>query len=449
MQRRTSLIAVGIAAAIVSVSGCKKDSASSDKGKSESAEKTTEPTGQPSTAQPEQPTGEASKVEVFSWWTGPGEQEGLDAMIADFKSKNPGIEVINAAVSGGAGTNAKAILANRLQAGNPPDSYQRHAGLELADDIKAGKLEDLTPMYEAQGWKDKLPKGLLEAITIDGKIYSVPVNIHRANLIWFLPKTLKELGIAGPPKDWKEFLTQAAAIKKKGKTPLAVGPTWTQKHLLETVLLGELGPDKYTGLWNGSTDWNSAEVVGALDTFKKVLAVSDIKSAAADWQPASDRVLDGTAVYTVMGDWLDAYWGRAKKLAFKTDYDVAASPGSAGIYDFLSDSFTLPVGAKNRAAAEKWLQECGSTEGQDLFNPQKGSVPARTDADKGKYKDYLASALEDWSNPSTKIVGSLTHGVVANNSLSAEIDTALGLFVASGDSKAFADAVSKAYTATK
>jgi glucose/mannose transport system substrate-binding protein len=444
MRRRTSLIAVSIAAALVSISACKKKSSSSEK-KAEPAEKATE--APPQT--PETPPQAAGQVEVFSWWTGPGEQEGLDAMIADFKSKNPGIEVINAAVSGGAGTNAKAILANRLQAGNPPDSYQRHAGQELADDIKAGKLEDLTSMYEQQGWKDKMPKGLLEAITIDGKIYSVPVNIHRANLIWFLPKTLKELGIAAPPKDWKEFLTQAAAIKKKGKTALAIGPSWTQKHLLETVLLGELGPDKYTGLWNGSTDWKSAEVIAALDTFKKVLAVSDVKSAAADWQPASDRVLDGAAVYTVMGDWLDAYWGRAKKLAFKTDYDVAASPGTAGIYDFLSDSFTLPVGAKNRAAAEKWLQECGSTEGQDAFNPQKGSVPARTDADKGKYKDYLAAALEEWQNPSTKIVGSLAHGVVANNSLSAEIDTAYGLFTASGDSKAFADAIAKAYAATK
>ncbi|HEU4731236.1 MAG TPA: extracellular solute-binding protein, partial [Kofleriaceae bacterium] len=129
--------------------------------------------------QPKEPPKEAAKeppkeavkeppkdqVEVFSWWTGAGEQEGLDAMVADFKAKNPGIEFVNAAVSGGSGTNAKAILANRLQAGNPPDSYQRHAGLELADDIKAGKVEDLTKLYEAQGWKDKLPKGLLDAIT--------------------------------------------------------------------------------------------------------------------------------------------------------------------------------------------------------------------------------------------------------------------------------------------
>ncbi|HET7502078.1 MAG TPA: ABC transporter substrate-binding protein [Kofleriaceae bacterium] len=418
---------------------------------SKSKEQPKEPPKEAVKEPPKEPVKEPPKdqVEVFSWWTGAGEQEGLDAMIADFKSKNPGVELINAAVSGGAGTNAKAILANRLQAGNPPDSYQRHAGLELADDIKAGKLEDLTKLYEAQGWKDKLPKGLLDAITIDGKIYSVPVNIHRANLIWYLPKTLTALGIAGPPKTWKELLTQAQTIKAKGKTALAIGPAWTQKHLLETVLLGELGPEKYTGLWNGKTDWKSAEVIAALDMFKQVLGVSDIKSSAADWQPAADRVVDGTAVYTVMGDWLDGYWGRAKKLAYGTDYAVTASPGSAGVYDFLSDSFTLPVGAKHRSGAEKWLIECGSVQGQDLFNPQKGSVPARTDADKSKYQGYLAAALKDWQDPATKIVGSLTHGVVANNALSSEIDTALGIFIEKRDSKAFADAVSKAYEATK
>src|SRR5215470_3554268 len=121
-----------------------------------------------------------SKVEVFSWWTGPGEEAGLNALVADFRQKNPGIEFINAAVSGGAGTNAKAILANRLQANDPPDSYQRHAGLELQDDIKAGKVVDLTYLYDQEGWKKLFPKGLVDNLTIDNKIYAVPVNIHRS-----------------------------------------------------------------------------------------------------------------------------------------------------------------------------------------------------------------------------------------------------------------------------
>jgi len=389
--------------------------------------------------------GDNSKVEVFSWWTGPGEEEGLQAMIEDFKKKNSGIEFINAAVAGGSGTQARQVLTTRLQANNPPDSYQVHAGKELQSDIADGKVEPVDFLYEKEGWKDKLPKGLLEAITVDGKIYSVPVNIHRSNLLWFNPKTLQTAGISAPPKTWSEFLTQAETLKAKKITALSIGPAWAQMHLMENVLLGELGVDKYNGLWNGSTDWAAPEVVAALDTFKKVLEVSDVKSAAADWQPALDKVIAGTAAYNVMGDWAAGYLSSAKKLKYKEGFDAIASPGSEGVYNFLSDSFTLPKNAPHRGAAEKWLVECGSVDGQDLFNPQKGSVPARTDADKAKYKDYLATALADWQNPNTKIVGSLVHGVVANNAWKSEIETAFGLYAQNRDSAKFAQAVKTSY----
>ncbi len=390
-----------------------------------------------------------NQVEVFSWWAGPGEKEGLDAMVADFKKKDPGVDFNNAAVAGGSGTNAKTVLADRLKNNDPPDSYQAHAGLELQGDIKAGKVADLTFLYEEQGWKDKLPKGLLDAITLDGKIYSVPVNIHRANLVWFSPKVLAGAGIAAPPRTWTEFLSQAARLKAKHITPLAIGPAWTQKHLLETVLLGELGPDKYNGLWSGKTDWKGTDVLTAVGVFGRVLDVSDLASAAGDWQPALDKVMAGTAAYNVMGDWADAYLGRSKKLMYKTDYEVAPSPGSTGIYDFLSDSFTLTRGAPHREAAEKWLIECGSVDGQDAFNPQKGSVPARTDIDKSKYTGYLATALADWQSSSTTVVGSLTHGVVANATWNTGIDTALAAFVQDKDAEKFVDAVAMSYAATR
>jgi glucose/mannose transport system substrate-binding protein len=385
--------------------------------------------------------GDADQVEVFSWWAGPGEKEGLDAMVADFKKKVPGVEFTNAAVAGGSGTTARAILADRLKNNDPPDSYQAHAGLELQGDVKAGNVEDLTFLYDREGWKDKLPNGLLDAITLDGKIYSVPVNIHRANLLWYNPKALARLGLAGPPSTWAELLSQAERLKAGKVTALSIGPAWTQKHVLESVLLGELGPDKYNGLWSGKTDWAGDDVRAAIDLFGKVLGVSDLATAAGDWQPALDKVIAGTAAYNVMGDWADAYLGRSKSLRFKIDYDVTTSPGSSGIYDFLSDSFTLPRGAPHRAAAEKWLIECGSVDGQDAFNPQKGSVPARSDIDKSKYTGYLATALADWQSPSTTVVGSLTHGVVANTSWNAAIDTALATFLQDRDAARFASAV--------
>lgn len=390
-----------------------------------------------------------NQLEVYSWWTGPGEEEGLAAMAARFQRQNPGVAFINAAVSGGAGSNAKAILASRLLANDPPDSYQRHAGLELEDDVRSGKVRDLTALYDRQGWRSVFPKGLLDNLTIDGRLYAVPVNIHRANLLWYTPRTLRALGIAGPPKTWTEFLTQAERIRGRGGVALALGPEWTQKHLLETVLLGELGAERYRSLFAGALAWTSPEVMAALDVFGRVLGHSDLTSAAGDWQPQLDRVVQGSAVYAVMGDWTSSYLELTKKLRWGDGYAAVASPGTDGVYSFLSDSFTLPTGARHAALAEKWLIECGSTAGQNLFNPLKGSIPARADADASLYTGYLGWALRQWRDPRTRIVGSLTHGVVANNAYNAEIDSALGLYTQHGDEARFAGTLAVTYRATR
>src|ERR1043166_2578405 len=88
----------------------------------------------------------AGKLEIFSWWTAPGEVEALDALYAAFKASYPDVEVVNAALAGGAGPggNMKAVLQTRLLAGQPPDSFQVHLGHELTDSsAKAGEMEPI------------------------------------------------------------------------------------------------------------------------------------------------------------------------------------------------------------------------------------------------------------------------------------------------------------------
>ena len=391
----------------------------------------------------------SNEFEFFSWWTGGGDSEGKQALLDLFAEQNPDLEIVDSAIAGGAGTNAQAELANRLLADNPPDSYQRHAGKELAADIEADEVEDLDSLYDDEGWRDVFPEQLLDLITSDGKLYSVPVNIHRSNVLWYNPAVLEEVGIAAPPKTWDEFLTQAATLEAAGKIPLTVGPTWTQQHLLENVLLGELGPDVYSGLWDGSTDWESAEVIGALNMYTEVLSHSNLDSAAADWQPAIDPLIEGDAAYNVMGDWADTYFRVEKELTWETDYSATTSPGTEGVFNFLSDTFTLPKDAPHRDTAIKWLKLAGSKEGQDTFNPVKGSIPARIDGDASLYTDYLQIPFEDWTDPSTVIVGSLAHGVVADNAWKTEIDSALQEFVENGDAEGFAGAVKQAYEDTQ
>ncbi|MGH8792857.1 MAG: ABC transporter substrate-binding protein, partial [Stackebrandtia sp.] len=389
-----------------------------------------------------------NQVEVFSWWTGPGEEEGLAELVKLYKDANPDVEFVNAAIAGGSGDQAQAALTSRLQGNDPPDSFQGHAGAELTDYIEDGVLQDLTSLYDGEGWKDVMHEGILEGLTVEDKLYAVPVNVHRANLLWFNPSVLADADVE-PPTSWRELIDQAADLETEDTVTLAVASSWTRLHLLETVLLGELGAEEYTGLWDGSVDWASGKVVDALDLYTEVLGVSDLKSASDDWQPQLAKVVDKRAAYAVMGDWAYSYLSSSQGLKYEEDYGVVASPGSDGVFDYLADSFNLPAGAQHPENAEAWLKVCGSKEGQDAFNVLKGSLPARTDIDESLYVDYLGWNLEQWLDPETVVVGSLAHGAVARNGWKTEIETALGEFDENGDSAAFAESVKEAYEATK
>src|SRR5215211_4098222 len=130
--------------------------------------------------------GQAScELSVFSWWTGGGEAAGLTKLIAIWNKNNPSCKFKNETVAGGAGTNAKAVLAQRLAANKPPDSFQGHAGAELRDYIKAKQLVSIDFIYKQFKFDKVMPKSLIDQIKYNGHLYSVPVNIHRANILWY------------------------------------------------------------------------------------------------------------------------------------------------------------------------------------------------------------------------------------------------------------------------
>ncbi|MGH2606032.1 MAG: ABC transporter substrate-binding protein, partial [Anaerolineales bacterium] len=360
------------------------------------------------------------EVEVFSWWTAGGEADGLAAMVEVFGAKDPQFTFVNAAVAGGAGTNARAVLATRLSANDPPASWQGHAGQELIGTyVAAGQIQPLNDLYEANGWIELMPETLIPLISQDGNIYSVPVNIHRANVLWYNPEVLAANSIEVPTTA-EEFFAAAATLQAAGVTPLAMGEAWTAMHLFETVLLGTVGADAYNALWDGSGDWNSPEVTEAIENFAAALDYTNSDASTLSWDQAAQLVADGDAAFTVMGDWAEGFF-KGLGLTPMEGFGWAPAPGTDGVFQFLSDSFVLPVGTPNPEGSNAWLTVAGSKDGQEAFNPIKGSICARTDCDPSLFDEYLQSAMEDWSTD--VVVGSLTHGVVANDNWKAEINT--------------------------
>jgi glucose/mannose transport system substrate-binding protein len=370
----------------------------------------------------------SGKLEMFSWWTAGGEADGLNAMYALYKAANPKVEIINATVAGGAGTNAKAVLATRLTGGDHPDSFQLHAGLEVESYAPDKYLQTLDALYASEGLDKAFPKDLLTLLKYQDHYWGVPVNIHRANVLWYNKKIFADNNLR-PPETWGEFFRVADTLQAKKIVPLVIGTKegWEAGHTFETILIASLGADGYRGLWTGKTQWTDAKVTDALNTFKKMMTYANTDYSALTWDAAAQYLVDGKGAMHIMGDWTDG-WFTSKKF---TGYGWAPVPGTTGVFDALSDSFAAPKGAKNKDNLNAWLALAGSKAGQEAFNPKKGSICARTDCDPKLFNEYLQSAMKDWS--SNAIVPSVAHGAAAVEKWATVYKDILNSFATKGD----------------
>ncbi|WIM95120.1 extracellular solute-binding protein [Actinoplanes oblitus] len=371
-------------------------------------------------------------VEVFTWWAEGGEKAGLDALVARFAADCPGQRFENGAVAGGAGVNAKQELTRRIARRDPPDTFQAHAGAELTDYIDAGQVQDLTAYYDAWGLRAAFPAGLVDDLTVHGKIYSVPANIHRANVVWTNPAVLARAGLAAtPPKDLRAFLGDLAKLRAAGvEAPLALGRDWTQLMLLEAVLISDLGAGGFAGLFTGETAWTGAPVTRAVGDFARLLSFGNADRDSLDWPQAERLLIDGKAGYQLMGDW-EAADLAAKGLA---GYGWFTFPGNGGTFQWLADAFTMATGTLNLTGTECWLKTVGSAAGQRDFNAAKGSIPARTDVPSTGFSPYQQSAMADWKSATQ--VPSCAHGSACSQPWQNAINAALTAYATRRDTRA-------------
>lgn len=388
--------------------------------------------------------GSGDKVEIFSWWTGAGEEDGLLALLDLFKEKHPDIEIENAAVAGGAGTNAKAVLATRMQGDDPPSTFQVHGGAELNDGwVAAGKMEPLDDFYKENGWLDKFPEELIDLVSSDGHIWSVPVDIHRGNVIFYNMKVFEENGVE-VPTTFDEFFVAADKLKAAGVTPLALGDkeSWPATMIFENVLLGVLGPDDYKKLFAGEIALDDEQVVEAAEKFKKMLSYVNEDHASRNWQDSAQLVANGEAAMINMGDWAKGYFVNDLEMETNKDFGYFAFPETDGDFVIITDTFGLPKGIENPKDVKEFLKVLGSVEGQDTFNPLKGSIPARVDADPSKYDQYGKDTMEDFKE--SRLVPSLAHGSAAAAGFVTKVNQAVNIFVTQGDVDNFIKALKNA-----
>jgi glucose/mannose transport system substrate-binding protein len=373
-------------------------------------------------------SGASGQLVVGSWWTAGGEAEGLNEMFKIYGNNYPDVEIVNASMAGGAGTNFKAVLKTRLIGGDPPDTFQLHAGLEVQSYSPEQYLAPVDDIYASEGLESVFPPDLVTLLKYQDHFWGVPVNIHRSNVLWYNKAVFEANGVT-PPTTFEEFQQVAETLKAAGIQPFVMGTKegWEAAHVLEDVLVGTLGADGYRGLWTGATPWTDPGVTQALENFKMMVSYANEDHPALTWDGAGEYLIGGKGGMMIMGDWTDG-WFTSKNF---TGYGWAPPPGTQGTFVALSDSFALPQAAPNMENAQNWLKVCGSKAGQEAFNPKKGSICARTDCDPALFNEYLQSAMVDWSQDA--IVPSVVHGAAAIESWLTDYKDTVSLFLANGD----------------
>ena len=334
------------------------------------------------------------ELEVTHWWTSGGEAAAVGEMAKAFNAS--GDTWVDGAIAGGGGT-ARPIMISRITGGDPMGATQFNHGQQALELVEAGLMLDLTDVAEANNWKEIVnPPSLLEACTVDGRIYCAPVNIHSPEWLWLSNKVYEDIGIP-VPTTWTEFVASAPQVRAAGKVPLALGDQpWQSNLAFGALTIGVGGLD----LWKTVNIDKDMAVAAGPEMAVVFQAAADARELAVgsnvqDWNQATNLVITDQAAGQIMGDWAQGEFQVAGEVA-GTDYTCL--PG-LGMNEYIStggDAFYFPkLDDPAKEAAQKRLAALlVSPELQVAFNLKKGSLPIRGDVDLAAANDCMKKGLE-------------------------------------------------------
>ncbi len=360
-------------------------------------------------------------VEIFSWWSSKSERAALGAVLDVHEEKHPKVRVINAAEE--LAEDARARLADRMRRGLPPDTFQANSGRDLFQWVLSGDRDDsetkvaaLNTIAEDNDWFSVFAEPVVDALSYQGRMYAVPLDIHRLNTLYYNVHVLEEVGIE-PPRTLGELHSVLDVLVEHGyEAPLSIGNRydWTMSlFAMENLFPSLAGPDFYEGYWSGRYEPEHDKMKAVLNELLSLWPYFNRDAMEIDWTVGVERLFadekSNRSAFTVMGDWAK---GHLQSQGYEPgiDFGSVPFPGSQGTFVFTADCFPLPKGAPHREDVVDLLVTFGSKKGQVAFSALKGSLPARVDIDPKKDLDSLARVT--WEDFRSDVLVSALSGLL-------------------------------------
>jgi multiple sugar transport system substrate-binding protein len=314
----------------------------------------------------------AGEIVLNSDQSDPAPKKAMEELIAGFEAANPDIKVKwnNFDHEG-----YKSAIRNFLTA-DPPDVAAWYAGNRMAPFVKAGLFEDVTELWDKEGFNDTL-KSAAASMTIDGKKWGVPYTYYQWG-IYYNKDVYKKTGVS-EPKTWAEFVANCEKFKAAGVDCLTTGTKalWPGAGIFDYMNLRTNGYEFHMDLANGKVPWTDAKVKATFAEWAKIVPYITANHAAIDWQDAAALLSQGKAANYVMGNFAVATFKEGgmtnDNLGFMVFPEI--TPGIPRAEDAPTDTFHIPSGAKNKEDAKKFLAFLASADAQSKMNATLGQLP--------------------------------------------------------------------------
>jgi multiple sugar transport system substrate-binding protein len=326
----------------------------------------------------------------------PAPKAAFQQLIDGFKAKHPDVEVKwNVFDHEG----YKTSIRNFLTA-DAPDVAAWYAGNRMAPFVEAGLFEDVSDVWEANGFNEDL-KSAAASMTQDGKKWGVPYTYYQWG-IYYRADIFAKLGIE-PPKTWAELIAASAKLKENGITPFTIGTKalWPTGGWFDYMNLRVNGYEFHMDLTAGKVPYTDPRVKAVFDKWGELVKPGYFieNHAAYDWQEAVPFLVQGTAAMYLMGNFAVATFkdgGLTEDQIGFMQFPLITE-GIPMAEDAPTDTLHIPSGAKNKEDAKKFLAYLGSAEAQSAMNATLGQLPVNSKAEKPADK-FLSQGFEMLSN---------------------------------------------------
>jgi glucose/mannose transport system substrate-binding protein len=341
-------------------------------------------------------------AEVMHPWTSGGEAAAAKVFADQYTAA--GGTWVDVAIAGNDAQLAASI--SSIVGGTPPTATHFNTGKPFEELVAAGLLRDVEDIATAEGWRDVLPKDIVDAISADGKIMAVPVNLQTENWLWYSKEVFEKSGVAEVPQSWDDFFAAADKIRAAGYIPMAHGSnSFWDRFIFQKVLVSVAGPELYLRVLRDRDPaaLRDPKVVEAFATLGRLRGYVDAGSPGRLWNDATNLVITNKAGFQLMGDWAKGEFAAAG-MTPGVDYGCSLFPGNEVVV-MSGDIFVLPKidNADQTAAQDLLAHVLFSQETQLQFNIKKGSNPVRNDVDVSSMDVCAQHAAKVQANPATLV----------------------------------------------